>query len=247
MKKWLKTHKILAIVVATAAMAIIGPLLINEAYRPNKGYITVWTGPEFLGYYGTILGAVATIIALVATIEFSRRQILFERHVQREMEKWKEIEGLFRTAIIYAEPSHLTSMFYNNLQNKGLDFCMELETYLIKLSEAMDYLDVTIEEDDEPAVQELLMQLKTVETEDKKAAREYDDLISFYWQWQNGELKHVTDLMTEFAKSRNEINAKVESLRQNEYQKLLQMKKSTFAKIYDRIDIDSRNILVDKE
>ena len=53
MKKWFKSHIVLS-VVSTALIAVVGvPFAINELYKLDKGYITVWTGPEFLAYYGT--------------------------------------------------------------------------------------------------------------------------------------------------------------------------------------------------
>lgn len=58
--------------VAAILLVVLPPVVINEAYKKGEGYITVWTGSEFLAYYGTILGAVSTIIALVGTIVFTR-------------------------------------------------------------------------------------------------------------------------------------------------------------------------------
>mgnify|MGYP001081985209 CR=1 FL=1 len=134
MKKWYKSWKIWCMLVAAILLVVLLPVGINEAYKIGEGYITVWTGSEFLAYYGTILGAVSTIIALVGTIVFTRRQILFERYIQSETEKWKEIENLFRDAIIFAEPVHLTTMFYNCLENpESHDVCLKLETYLTGL------------------------------------------------------------------------------------------------------------------
>ena len=92
MKKWFKSHIVLS-VVSTALIAVVGvPFAINELYKLDKGYITVWTGPELLAYYGTIVGAAATIIALVGTILFTRRQIQYEQFVQAQTTKWKKIE-----------------------------------------------------------------------------------------------------------------------------------------------------------
>lgn len=247
MKKWYKSWKIWCMLVTAILLVVLVPVGINEAYKKGDGYITVWTGSEFLSYYGTILGAVSTIIALVGTIVFTRRQILFERYIQSETEKWKEIENLFRDAIIFAEPVHLTTMFYNCLENsEAHDVCLKLETYLTGLSETMDRLDITIGEKDITKVNELMTQLREVETADRGIAKEYDDLISYYWQLQGSALSH-SDLMLNFAKQRNKINLTVENLRQKEYRTLLQCKKLTFANIYDGIDEESRNILAAKK
>src|SRR5699024_10680981 len=58
---------------------IVGiPLIINELYKVNSGYITMWGASEVLSYYGTILGAGATIIAVYFTIHFTQKQICYE-------------------------------------------------------------------------------------------------------------------------------------------------------------------------
>lgn len=52
--------------------SIVGiPIVINELYKCDNGYITVWDGSDVLAYYGSLLGAAATIIALIATIWFT--------------------------------------------------------------------------------------------------------------------------------------------------------------------------------
>lgn len=51
--------------------AVIGPMVINALYIKNEGYITVWRGEDVLSYYGSLLGAVATIIAVILTIKFT--------------------------------------------------------------------------------------------------------------------------------------------------------------------------------
>lgn len=230
--------------IMAATLVVIVPFFINEAYKKGGDYITVWTGAEFLAYYGTILGAVATIIALSGTIIFTRRQILFERYVRRETERWREIEHLFQDAIISADPIHLTALFYNNLANdKACDACLELETYLTRLSETIDRLNITIEEKDMPKLNELLVLLEEIEMADKRMAREYDDLVSYYRQLCVSSLTH-SDLIREFAAQRDKINLEAKNLRQREYQNIMQRKKTVFAEIYDGIDEKSQNILM---
>ncbi|PKM61617.1 MAG: hypothetical protein CVU99_02335 [Firmicutes bacterium HGW-Firmicutes-4] len=55
---------------------LIGPIIINELYKPSiyrVSYLTLWDAADLLQYYGTLLGAVATIIAVVWTIDFSKK------------------------------------------------------------------------------------------------------------------------------------------------------------------------------
>lgn len=63
------------------------PLIINEAYKFNSGYITLWGASDVLSYYGAVLGGGSTLIALLATISFTRRQLKRERYLENEQGK----------------------------------------------------------------------------------------------------------------------------------------------------------------
>lgn len=44
--------------VILALLAVIGgPIIINECYKGDSGYITIWSAADTLSYYGTVLGA----------------------------------------------------------------------------------------------------------------------------------------------------------------------------------------------
>ena len=55
-----KKYLILAIIVV-CAFAIVGPFIINECYKSNSGYITLWSPADMLAYYGVVLGALVAI------------------------------------------------------------------------------------------------------------------------------------------------------------------------------------------
>ena len=87
--------KIIKIVIAimTAILLIVGvPLIINECYKANCGYITVWDGADVLGYYGTILGAAIAGLTLVATIIFTKKQIQRDSYLRLETDKLSKLE-----------------------------------------------------------------------------------------------------------------------------------------------------------
>lgn len=81
--------------IAGALFLIAGvPIIINELYK-RPGYVTMWSAADMLGYYGTILGAVATIGALAGTIWFTKKQVQRESYLHREKERWNQIESMF--------------------------------------------------------------------------------------------------------------------------------------------------------
>ena len=71
--------KIILYSVIAIALMVGVPLIINESYKMNSGYMTCWDASDVLSYYGTILGATATIIAVILTIRFSKKQQREER------------------------------------------------------------------------------------------------------------------------------------------------------------------------
>ena len=64
-KSWTKW-----ILIAVIALALIVgvPIIINECYKTNSGYMTMWGAADALAYYGTILGALVAVATVVVTI-----------------------------------------------------------------------------------------------------------------------------------------------------------------------------------
>ena len=80
MKKYFNTKKII-IIIASIIVATIVPFAINELYRVNDGYITIWGAEDVFSFYGDLLGAIATIGAVYLTIDYS---------VYREQQNYKK-------------------------------------------------------------------------------------------------------------------------------------------------------------
>lgn len=76
MKKFWTCTKI-GIIVVFIIVAIMVPFGINEAYMKNDGYITIWGAEDVFAFWGDVVGAGATILAVVYTIlytEFTRKK-----------------------------------------------------------------------------------------------------------------------------------------------------------------------------
>ena len=80
------------------------PIIINECYKSNSGYTTLWSAADVLSYYGTILGALVAITTIIVTIGFTRKQIWREGFLKNEIEKWSKIEGVFAVALDAINP-----------------------------------------------------------------------------------------------------------------------------------------------
>ncbi len=85
MFEFIKKHKILSIVILTIVVLIsvfVIPILINLAYEcpaPFSFLEVNWEAKDALAFYGSFLGAFATIVALIFTIWFTVRSQKEER------------------------------------------------------------------------------------------------------------------------------------------------------------------------
>lgn len=57
-----------SMVISTIVLFISIPLLINESYKQNLGYITVWEGKDLLAFYGSILTFIGTVFLGALTL-----------------------------------------------------------------------------------------------------------------------------------------------------------------------------------
>lgn len=55
-------------VLSIIILVVVVPIIINECYRKNAGYITVWNAADLLSYYGTIVAAGIGIVGVYFTV-----------------------------------------------------------------------------------------------------------------------------------------------------------------------------------
>lgn len=225
--------------------SVVGvPILINESYIPSGGYITKWGAADVLSYYGTLLGALATIIALYFTIKSTRTQITSERYISIKREKWGEIERLFRTAISVAQPVTLFDIYISGLSKESIEGCTDLQKYNYNVKAAIDDILGMVEEADEQKVHDLLEKLKKVAKRVEALSNEYFDLLMAF----RASKETLTDdnkllITAALLEDQKKITAKVNKLHDGEYQELLMLKKQCFGEIYREIDEEARRIL----
>ena len=220
------------------------PILINELYKQNKGYITVWGGEDVLSYYGTLLGATATIIALYFTIKSTRAQIASERYVSIQREKWGQIERLFRIAISLAQPLTLCSIYTTGLSKQGTQGCSELQQHIYNVKSAIDDIRGTVTESDELIVKDLLAKLQKIAQKVEMLSNDYFDLLLAFRASKDTDTANNKPVMTAMllAKQKN-ITDKVNELHEKDYQELLTLKKVCFGEVYTKIDEKAKTIL----
>lgn len=75
--KWLISC---AVFVLSTFLVIGIPIIINELYKSNSGYLTLWGAEDVLAFYAVILSGIITIGALIATIYFTKKDT--EKHIK---------------------------------------------------------------------------------------------------------------------------------------------------------------------
>lgn len=71
MRKSLIRWVLLAVIVL--GIIIGGPIIINEFYRNNSGYMTIWGAADVLTYYGAIIAASGAAIGVYCSIRYSHK------------------------------------------------------------------------------------------------------------------------------------------------------------------------------
>ena len=145
------------LIVLGAVFLIVGiPVIINECYKANYGYITVWDGSDVLGYYGTILGSVIAVISIIVTIAFTKKQIQRESFLKNEDEKWNRLREIFLQILNDINPMRVLKDVMDNGFTDPTKAIHLLQRYQLDCKIANDLLNVHLNMSDYPKFKELI-------------------------------------------------------------------------------------------
>ena len=85
MVKAMKKYHIIVLIITTVVLSVIVPVIINECYKPNVGYITLWGAQDVLAYFGEILGALGSIFIGVIALYFYPITKAYNEEMQAEL------------------------------------------------------------------------------------------------------------------------------------------------------------------
>lgn len=71
-KPWIKW--VIIGLLAVIIFVVVVPIIINECYKANSGYMTIWGAADVLSYYGTLIAAAGAAIGVYSSIKYSHRQ-----------------------------------------------------------------------------------------------------------------------------------------------------------------------------
>ena len=143
--------------IITAIFLIVGiPIIINECYKADCGYITVWDGGDVLGYYGAILGSIIAAATLAITIIFTKKQIQRDSFLKNETEKWDRLKTIFLQTLSDINPMRvLKDMMDTGFTDSAKAICL-LQRYQLDCKIANDILNAHLNIVDYPKLKNLL-------------------------------------------------------------------------------------------
>lgn len=147
----------IVLVILGAIFLIIGvPVTINECYKANLGYSTVWNGADALGYYGAILGSIIAVATAAVTIIFTKKQIQRDTFLKTETEKWAKIESVFATVLDEIHPIRVMKDTMDNGITDPRKSINILQKYQLICEMAGDQLKVCLSSQDYATVKVLI-------------------------------------------------------------------------------------------
>lgn len=173
----------IVLIILGAIFLIIGvPIIINECYKANLGYTTVWNGADALGYYGAILGSVIAVATLAITIIFTRKQIQRDSLLKTETEKWAKVESVFATVLDDINPIRvMKDTMDNGITDPGKAMYI-LQKYQLSCEMAGDQLKVCVSSKDysfvKPLIDSIISATKQFVAVAQKQIDQYSNLLS---------------------------------------------------------------------
>ena len=173
----------IVLIILGAIFLIIGvPIIINECYKANSGYTTVWDGADALGYYGAILGSVIAVATLAVTIIFTKKQIQRDNFIKNETEKWSKIDRVFAAVLDDINPIRvMKDTMDNGITDPGKAMNI-LQKYQLTCEMAGDQLKVCLNSKDYPSVKlfidSIISATKQFVAVAQKQVNQYSKLLS---------------------------------------------------------------------
>ena len=156
MSKFKRVLKIILCILVISAFLVGIPIVINECYKANCGYSTTWDASAMLGYYGTILGAIITVVTLVATITFTKKQIQRESFLKNESEKWSKLKSIFLDILSNINPMGTLKEVMDNGFIDPTKAIHILQRYQMNCKTSTDLLNAYLNMNDYPKVKHLI-------------------------------------------------------------------------------------------
>ena len=237
--------KLLVTILGVIFLVVGVPIIINELYKSNSGYRTVWNAADVLSYYGALCGLGVTIVTVGLTLSFTYKQLKRDSFLEKSNRKWNRIEELAVQALKEIDPLKMVKtnsdeksteaqlrQLLSNLQDYSIN-SMTTITMIMCYGGKGDYPEF------ENFVQEFQKYVFCVQQLERRVENEVKLLLKICIT--NGALQSQ-----DFEKHQNilgEIISDVTYEHCHGYLNLLELKKKTFDAIYEKVENDANRIV----
>lgn len=259
MKNW---QKWLLTIGGTILLVVVIPIAINECYKADAVYyVTIWDAADVLSYYGTVLGAVAAVTALVATIAYYRKQVVYEKMIQHEQEKWLRIEKLVDQALDDMHPSKITIAITEVLESQRMELIyLKLNTYDMTVKNTVDKLLLLTSKHKNEKLIDLSGKIDIAMKEFSKIVKGYMDFLleisgknlTLQMMKRGESTPELTQMcilqfMSDIRERSTEISKELSNTYETTYRPLITLKESVFDEINQQVLEDAKKILFFKQ
>lgn len=266
-----KTIKIILLSIIALLLVVVAPVIISVCYSTGNDNQSPLLASDILGYYGTILGAVVTIGALIATIVFTKRQIQRQSYIDLQEKKWDKIDAIVSDALETIHPSKMNEILANAIWKDKGEVISDLHLYIHRLHLAQDSLIGNISSEDYNEIKAVVDGIHNAAQQYSDIALELINLHSKFLQLKMREnaqtslrimqanpntydakladeylqlIQEYCDLSNEsIIKEINKVQSKITELHHNGYINLLAQKRQTFSEITEKRNQEANKIL----
>lgn len=238
----MKVIKIILGIIAAIFLILGIPIIINECYKANCGYITVWDGADVLGYYGAILGSIIAVATLAITIIFTKKQIQRDSFLKNENEKWDRLKTIFLQTLSDINPMRVLKDVMDNGFSDPTKAINLLQRYQLDCKIANDILNAHLNMVDYPKFKKLIDSIAATAEEfvsiSQKEINQYSDLR--IWQHKDTayellkvEKDHPGSFSQEHIAFNEEIVEKCNSISYESINQQITLLNTEFVQLYE--------------
>ena len=242
------------VIVIICAMVFGIPVIINELYKKNTGYITLWGAKEVLSYYAVILGcllnASVSIYVFRRTIQNTKNQILYEKEVANQKEKWQRVEQIIDDTLKLLEPyQYILVNIDVSDPVQAMNEHSNLTAVIGKMKTSVDWIKAYVTFEEYALIEPLVDLIIRLIDKEMGLCNEFCILclqvINMQTLPDNKDVSAEMQLnkQKEILEKVMQIHGVFSELQMAEYQTLLNQRREVFLQIYREISIEKESIL----
>ena len=240
------------VIICTMVFGI--PIIINELYKKNTGYVTLWGAKEVLSYYAVILGcllnALISICIFRKTIQNTKNQILYEKEVDDKKKKWEKVEQIIDDTLKLLEPYQYILINIDISQPvQAMKEHDNLTAIIAKMNTSVDWIKAYVLPEEYALIEPFVNQLMQLIDKETGLCNEFCELCMKSINMQmlrNGKIaseETVSNKQREILERIKQVKKGFYDLQKTDYQTLLNCRRDVFLHIYKEISIEKDFIL----